>query len=126
MAASIGRTSVGEPEITRRISLIAVCCSSESVSSVVRSSTLRSRPAYDSFNCDDIRLNWSASPSSSSPVWTSICWSSSPAPMRRAPSSSVRIGRTMPRASHSALIAEISRPAISKARVLRFHVLSFS
>ena len=32
----------------------------------------------------------------------------------------------MPRASHSALTAEISRPAISKARVLRFHALSFS
>ena len=38
-AASTGWTSVGEEEITRRISAVAVCCSSDSVSSRVRSST---------------------------------------------------------------------------------------
>ncbi|MBK7471121.1 MAG: hypothetical protein IPI73_11330 [Betaproteobacteria bacterium] len=67
-ASSTGRTSPGELEITRRISLIAVCCPRESFSSLVRSSTLRSRPAYDSRNCDDMWLNRLASASSSSPV----------------------------------------------------------
>ncbi len=56
-AWSTGRTSVGDAEVTRRISLIAVCCSSAFVSSRVRSSTLRSRPAYDSRNWLVIRLN---------------------------------------------------------------------
>src|SRR5262249_21285976 len=32
MASNTGWTSVGEPEITRRISLVAVCCSSASAS----------------------------------------------------------------------------------------------
>ena len=125
-ASSTGCTSVGELEITRRISLIAVCCSSEFCSSCVRSSTLRSRPAYDSRSCVVMRLNRSASPSSSSPVRTTIVWSRSPSPMRCAPSASVRMGRTMPRASASAQNAEITRPASSSSAVRRIDALSFA
>ena len=47
-------------------------------SSAVRSSTLRSRPAYDSRSCAVMRLNCPASASSSSPVRTSIWLSRSP------------------------------------------------
>ena len=36
MASKTGWTSVGELEITRRISAVAVCCSSDSVSSRFR------------------------------------------------------------------------------------------
>jgi hypothetical protein len=66
-----------------------------------------------------MRLNCPASASSSSPVWTSIGCPRSPAPILRAPSSSVRIGRTMPRASASAASAEITKPATSSAAVRR-------
>jgi hypothetical protein len=44
MDSNTGWTSVGDPLITRSISLDAVCCSSASLSSRVRNSTLRSRP----------------------------------------------------------------------------------
>ena len=44
-ASMTGRTSVGEAEITRRISLIAVCCSSAVLRATVRSSTFLSSPA---------------------------------------------------------------------------------
>ena len=37
IASNTGWTSVGELEMTRRISLVAVCCSSASVSSRFRS-----------------------------------------------------------------------------------------
>ena len=47
--------SVGELEMTRRISAVAVCCSSDSVSSRVRSSTLCSRVAYDSWSWPAMR-----------------------------------------------------------------------
>ena len=94
--------SVGELEMTRRISAVAVCCSSDSVSSWVRSSTLRSRPAYDSLSWPAMLLNWSPSASSSSPVRTSIRCSSSPAPIRAAPAWSAWIGVTIRRASTQA------------------------
>ena len=90
--------SVGELEITRRISLVAVCCSSASVSSRVRASTLRSRPAYDSWSAPVIWLNWSASSSSSSPVSTAMRWTRSPAAMRPALDWSTLTGRTTRRA----------------------------
>ena len=41
MVSNTGWTSVGELEMTRRISLVAVCCSSASVSSRFRASQLR-------------------------------------------------------------------------------------
>jgi hypothetical protein len=39
MASNVGWTSVGELEMTRRISAVAVCCSSDSLSSVLRASS---------------------------------------------------------------------------------------
>ena len=45
MASNTGCVSVIEPLITRRISAVAVCCSSASLKAAVRSSTLRSSPA---------------------------------------------------------------------------------
>ena len=45
IVSNTGWTSVGELEITRRISAVAVCCSSVSVSSRVRASTFCSRLA---------------------------------------------------------------------------------
>ena len=44
IASKTGWTSVGELEMTRRISLVAVCCSSASVSSRFRASELREQP----------------------------------------------------------------------------------
>ena len=73
-----------------------------------------------------MRLNWSASASSSSPVWMRIFWSRLPSPMRRAPSSRIRIGCTMLRASASAASAEITSPASSKSPVRRTDVYTFS
>ena len=114
-ASSTGCTSVGELEITRRISLIAVCCSSEFVSSLralvdlaleagVRLAQLRRHPV----ELVGERLQLVAGAHVDR-------WSRSPSPIRCAPSSSVRIGRTMPRASASAPSAEITRPASSRS-----------
>src|SRR4029434_8073266 len=52
------------------LSGVSGCCSSDSVNSRVRSSTLRSRPAYDSLSWPAMLLNWSASASSSAHVRT--------------------------------------------------------
>ena len=79
--------------------------------SSVRSSTLRSRPTYDACRSAAILLNWSARPSSSSPVCTSIRCSSSPRPMRAAPASSARSGRTRARARKKLATIESNRPA---------------
>jgi hypothetical protein len=46
-AANTGWTSVGELEMTRRISAVAVCCSSDSVSARLRLSTSLFGSAYD-------------------------------------------------------------------------------
>ena len=98
MLSKTGWVSVGELLVTRRISPVAVCCSSASLSSRVRASTFCSRVAYDSSSCAADRLNWSANVSSSSPVRTSMRWPSSPAPIRAAPAWSAWIGLTMRRA----------------------------
>ena len=39
MASKVGWISVGEPEMTRRISAVAVCCSSATRSSPLRASS---------------------------------------------------------------------------------------
>jgi hypothetical protein len=49
-ARSTGSTSVGDGEMTRKISAVAVCCSRASASARVRSASCRSRVAYDWFN----------------------------------------------------------------------------
>ena len=73
--SSTGWMSVGELLMTRRISLVAVCCSSASVrsrlasaSSRVRASTFCSRPSWDSLRLAVMRLNDTARASISSPV----------------------------------------------------------
>jgi len=43
IASKTGRTSVAEPEMTRRMSLVAVCCSSASVSRFVAAARRFSR-----------------------------------------------------------------------------------
>ena len=113
MASNTGVTSVVEPLITRSTPLMAVWYSSASLSSAVRSSTLRSSPAYEACSSEPILLNCSARPSSSSPVLIWMRWSSSPAPMRAAPSCSARIGRTSARASTKLSAAASSRPPTS-------------
>jgi hypothetical protein len=45
IASNTGFTSVGDLLVTSRMSLVAVCCSSDCCSSRVRSSTFLSRPA---------------------------------------------------------------------------------
>ena len=118
-ASITGCRSVGELEMTRRISAVAVCCSSASVSSRVRSSTLRSRPAYDSLSWAAMLLNWSPSASSSSPVRTSIRWSSSPAPIRAAPARSAWMGVTMRRARTRLAATERMTPA-TRSMIVRW------
>src|SRR6266436_9043327 len=46
MTSKTGWTSVGELEVTRRISLVAVCCSRESARAFSRASTLASSAAF--------------------------------------------------------------------------------
>jgi hypothetical protein len=46
MASNVGWTSVGELEMTRRISAVAVCCSSDSLSSVLRASSSWKRRTF--------------------------------------------------------------------------------
>ncbi len=112
-------------EMTRRISLVAVCCSSASVrwwlvsaSSRVRASTFCSRPSWDSLRLAVMRLNELARASISSPVDSSIGWSSRPAPIRAAPSWRTRIGATIRRARKR--LARIERPRPStKTTALR-------
>jgi predicted alpha/beta-hydrolase family hydrolase len=60
-------------------------CSSDSLSSAVRCSTLFSRSAYDSCSLPAMSLNWLASASTSSPVLIVMRWPRSPLPMRAAP-----------------------------------------
>ena len=61
-----------------------------------------------------MRLKSPARSSSSSPVWISICRSSSPAPIRAAPACNSRIGTVMRRARSSAAnVARTSAKASS-------------
>src|SRR5215813_10834545 len=89
--SSTGWSSNVERLITFRTSLVAVCCSSASLSSAlaaassrVRASTFCSRVAYDSSSRAAVRLNSSPRASSSSPVRTWIRCPRSPAPIRAA------------------------------------------
>ena len=115
--SNTGCVSVGELEITRKTSLVAVCCSSDSVSSAVRSSTFCSRVFCESCSRAVVWLNSSASAWSSSPVRMSMRWSSSPLPTRAAPSCNRRTGATILRASATLASVASSRPSASTTRL---------
>ena len=66
MASKTGWTSVGELLMTRRISLVAVCCSSDSVSSRFRASSSLKRRTFSM-----AMTAWSAKVSTSA-IWLSV------------------------------------------------------
>jgi hypothetical protein len=66
MVSKTGLTSVGEPEITLRMSLVAVCCSRVSVRSWLRASSSVNRPTFSM-----AMTAWSAKVFTSS-IWVAV------------------------------------------------------